>query len=47
VNPDARYLATLLTAVALACALAVSLWQDAPRVSGADVVRDAVLLRAR
>jgi hypothetical protein len=43
---DARYLATLLTALALACLLALSLWPDAGcRACGADVLRDAILLR--
>jgi len=46
-TPDARYLATLLAAIALALALAVSLWQDGTPHSGSDTVRDALRLRAR
>jgi hypothetical protein len=46
-TPDARYLARLLVALAACCLLALSLYQDAPRVSGSDLLRDAVLLRAR
>lgn len=46
-SPDARYLATLLLALALACLLALTLWPDLCRACGADVLRDAVRLRAR
>jgi len=46
VTPDARYLATLLLALAMICLLALALWPNGVcRACGADVLRDAVLLR--
>ena len=43
-----RLLARLLTLAALACLLAVSLWPEPVcRACGSEVLRDAVLLRAR
>lgn len=44
-NEDARYLTTLLTALVLACLLAVSLWQDTPcRGCNADINRDRLFM---
>ena len=41
----ARYLATLLTALAAACLLALALWPDGGcRGCGADINRDRALL---
>jgi hypothetical protein len=41
---DARYLARLLLALVACCLLALSLYQDAPRGSVADIVRDRIFL---
>ena len=45
-TPDARYLATLLLALAACCLLALALWADLGcSACGPDVTRDGVLLR--
>jgi len=46
-SSDGKYILTMLVAIALALTLMVTLWHDHWPVSGSDVVRDALRLRAR